>query len=83
MTVDAPPFVLGGSGGLWRRGRGPMRNWAAMAIVAVFAALPLKGLYRFTCGTMEEGFMLYFPELIRRGEVPNVDFLHLLSLIHI
>jgi len=26
---------------------------------------------------MEEGFMLYFPELLRHGSVPNVDFLHL------
>jgi hypothetical protein len=26
---------------------------------------------------MEEGFMLYFPELIKRGKVPNIDFLHL------
>ena len=40
-------------------------------------AIPLRGLYRFTGGTMEEGFMLYFPERIARGDVPNVDFLHL------
>ncbi len=40
-------------------------------------AIPLRGLYRFTGGTMEEGFMLYFPELVRHGDVPNVDFLHL------
>src|SRR5262245_48120773 len=26
---------------------------------------------------MEEGFMLYFPERMARGDVPNVDFLHL------
>ena len=26
---------------------------------------------------MEEGFMLYFPERMSRGDVPNVDFLHL------
>lgn len=72
-----PPFVLGGSGGLARRGRGALRNWAALAVVAVVAALPLRGLYRFTGGTMEEGFMLLFPELVWHGEVPNVDFLHL------
>ena len=39
--------------------------------------IPLRGLYRFTGGTMEEGFMLYFPERVARGDVPNVDFLHL------
>jgi hypothetical protein len=77
VSQDAAPFVLGGSGGLWRRGRGALRNWAGLAIVAVFAALPLKGLYRFTGGTMEEGFMLVFPELVWDGQVPNVDFLHL------
>ena len=43
----------------------------------MLVAIPLRGLYRFTGGTMEEGFMLYFPELLRRGYVPNVDFLHL------
>lgn len=46
-------------------------------MIAVLAALPLPGLYRFTGGTMEEGFMLYFPERIGRGDIPNVDFLHL------
>ena len=30
-----------------------------------------------TGGTMEEGFMLYFPERMWEGDVPNVDFLHL------
>ena len=43
----------------------------------MLVAIPLRGLYRFTGGTMEEGFMLYFPERIARGDVPNVDFLHL------
>ena len=48
-----------------------------IAVILALVALPLRGLYRFTGGTMEEGFMLYFPERIARGDVPNVDFLHL------
>ena len=40
-------------------------------------AIPLRGLFVTTGGTMEEGFMLYFPERMWDGDVPNVDFLHL------
>jgi hypothetical protein len=74
---DPVAFVLGGSGGLRRRAHGAGGAWAGIAAVLVLVAIPLRGLYRFTGGTMEEGFMLYFPELLRRGFVPNVDFLHL------
>ena len=74
---DATSFVLGGRGGLRRRSAGAAGTWAGIAIVLVLVAIPLRGLYRFTGGTMEEGFMLYFPELLRHGSVPNVDFLHL------
>ena len=74
---DATAFVLGGSGGLRRRSSGAVGTWIGIAVVLVLVAIPLRGLYRFTGGTMEEGFMLYFPELISRGQVPNVDFLHL------
>lgn len=70
-------FVLGGSGGLRRRDRGAIGTWLGIALIAAIVALPLKGLYHFTGGTMEEGFMLYFPERIWKGDVPNVDFLHL------
>jgi hypothetical protein len=77
VSSDATAFVLGGSGGLRRRDRGALREWAGIAIVALLVAIPLRGLYRFTGGTMEEGFMLYFPERMTRGDVPNVDFLHL------
>ena len=69
--------MLGGSGGLRRRSQGALGTWLGIAIVAVLVAIPLRGLYRFTGGTMEEGFMLYFPERIAHGDVPNVDFLHL------
>jgi Dolichyl-phosphate-mannose-protein mannosyltransferase len=74
---DPTAFVLGGSGGLRRRSAGALGTWLGLAIVGVLVAIPLRGLYRFTGGTMEEGFMLYFPERLAHGDVPNVDFLHL------
>ena len=77
MTADPTAFVLGGSGGLRRRELGAVRTWVGLGVVAVLVAIPLRGLYRFTGGTMEEGFMLYFPERMSKGDVPNVDFLHL------
>lgn len=77
MTVDDASFALGGTGGLRHRDRGALRTWLAIAVVAVFVVPPLKGLYHTTGGTMEEGFMLYFPQRMWKGDVPNVDFLHL------
>ena len=74
---DTTSFVLGGSGGLRRREQGAVGTWIGIAVVLVLVAIPLRGLYRFTGGTMEEGFMLYFPERMSKGDVPNVDFLHL------
>lgn len=74
---DPVAFVLGGRGGLRRRGAGAAGAWAGIAVIAVLVAIPLRGLYKFTGGSLEEGFMLYFPVLVRRGWVPNVDFLHL------
>ena len=69
--------MLGGRGGLRVRDAGALGTWLGLAVVALIVAIPLRGLYRFTGGTMEEGFMLYFPERIAHGDVPNVDFLHL------
>ena len=78
IPVDDPTaFVLGGSGGLRRRARGARGNWLGIGIVGLAVAIPLRGLYVTTGGTMEEGFMLYFPERMWAGDVPNVDFLHL------
>ena len=57
--------------------RGALGTWLGIAVVGVLVAIPLRGLYRFTGGTMEEGFMLYFPERLASGDVPNEDFLHL------
>ena len=42
-----------------------------------FVMLPVRGLYRATGSSMEEGFMLVFPKLVQQGRIPNVDFLHL------
>jgi hypothetical protein len=75
--TDRTAFVLGGSGGLRRRADGAVGTWIGIAAILVTVAIPLRGLYRFTGGTMEEGFMLLFPELVKDGKVPNVDFLHL------
>ncbi|MET0143702.1 MAG: hypothetical protein ABW328_02815 [Ilumatobacteraceae bacterium] len=77
ISDDRTAFVLGGAGGLRRRASGAGGTWLGIAAVAVLVAIPLRGLYRFTGGTMEEGFMLYFPERLAGGDVPNVDFLHL------
>lgn len=48
-----------------------------MMLISAIIALPLRGLYAATGATMEEGFMLVFPERLMAGDVPNVDFLHL------
>src|SRR5688500_3857255 len=72
----AVPFVLGGSL-RWRGARQHLPGFAAIAVVLAVIALPLRGLYRSTGASMEEGFMLVFPNLVRQGKVPNVDFLHL------
>lgn len=73
---DDRAFVLGGSGGL-RRGREAWRTWLGLGVVAVVTLAPVRGLYLMTGGTMEEGFMLAFPERILAGDLPNRDFLHL------
>jgi hypothetical protein len=70
-STTTVPFVSGG----------PLR-WSVRGAVAVgallaFVMLPVRGLYRATGSSMEEGFMLVFPWLVQQGRVPNVDFLHL------
>ncbi len=47
------------------------------AVISVVCLLPLWGLWLAAGPPMEEGFMLVFPELVLRGEIPNRDFLHL------
>ncbi len=73
-TADDPvPFVFGGAA--FRRPQ--LVPTVAWMTVAVALLLPARGLFRFAGSTMEEGFMLVFPRLVRQGQVPNVDFLHL------
>ncbi len=81
-TAEQPSFVDGGSGGLRLRAaktwqRAAFRTWLGIGIVLAVVAAPLRGLYHTTGGTMEEGFMLYFPEQLLKGKLPNKDFLHL------
>ncbi len=75
IDVDTGPrraYVLGGPL------RPPSRvGWLSAAVLAILIALPLRGLYRGTGSSMEEGFMLVFPMRMLAGDVPNVDFLHL------
>jgi len=67
------PFV---EGGRWfaRPTRRPALAWSL--VVAVFA-IPLPGLFRGVGSSMEEGFMLVFPERLLKGDLPNRDYLHL------
>ncbi len=73
-TGDRTAFVLGGP----LRWRTPTRGGVlAVGVILLAVAIPLRGMYRATGSSMEEGFMLLFPELLREGWTPNVDFLHL------
>jgi hypothetical protein len=65
------PFVSGGAL------RWSWRGGAAVFTLLAFSMLPVRGLYRATGSSMEEGFMLVFPRLVQQGRIPNVDFLHL------
>jgi 4-amino-4-deoxy-L-arabinose transferase-like glycosyltransferase len=53
------------------------RSWASFGAVGSAIAIALPALYRAVGSSMEEGFMLVFPELVMNGLVANVDFLHL------
>ena len=71
--LDRRPWVLGG-----RLPRRPSwQGMLAVAMVLVVVSIPLRGLFIATGSSMEEGFMLVFPERMTKGAVPNVDFLHL------
>jgi hypothetical protein len=57
---------------------GPRTGWALIAVVtAVAFLLPLRALLHAAGPSMEEGFMLVFPERVLHGAVPNKDFLNL------
>jgi len=77
VPADAQvPFVLGGRL-RWRVDRAAVPTLLSWLTIAIAVALPLRGLYKATGSSMEEGFMLVFPRLVQQGKVPNVDFLHL------
>lgn len=50
---------------------------ATWAIITLTFALVVPGMMRSGGSFMEEGFSLVFPERLRAGDVPNVDFLYL------
>lgn len=82
LSARSHPVPLGGSDAFVRGGRSAWRRGhrlsaLTLGLLGVVVALPLGGLYRQPGATMEEGFMLTFPERVLRGDVPNVDFLHL------
>ena len=56
--------------------RGWLRWWPAALVTGVVLAAT-RGLFLAPGAPMEEGFMLVFPERMLKGDVPNVDFLHL------
>ena len=53
------------------------RSWTSFGLVGSAIVITLPALYRAVGSSMEEGFMLVFPELVMKGFVANVDFLHL------
>ena len=67
------PFVLGGP----LRLRFERRAALSLAMVLAVIAIPVRGLFKSTGSSMEEGFMLVFPKRLLAGDVPNVDYLHL------
>lgn len=75
-TAPGTPFVLGG-GVRFRLDRASRPTVISLLVVLLGVAAPLRGLYKATGSSMEEGFMLVFPKLVQQGKVPNVDFLHL------
>jgi len=53
------------------------RAWLGVGAVVLSVVVALPGLFRSVGASMEEGFMLVFPERVLKGAVANVDFLHL------
>ncbi|MEY3618491.1 MAG: hypothetical protein RL726_1189, partial [Actinomycetota bacterium] len=57
--------------------RSALKGWASFGAVLLTVLLALPALFRSVGATMEEGFMLVFPERLLKGAIANVDFLHL------
>ena len=76
--VSSTPFVLGGRVSMRAMfARASIGSWITVSTIAAAVGVALPALYRATGSTMEEGFMLVFPERVIKGAVANVDFLHL------
>jgi hypothetical protein len=64
-----------------RAGAARRRRWLAwlipVGVVGVVIAVPVPGMWVAPGPSMEEGFMLVFPERTLAGDVANRDFLHL------
>jgi len=76
--TETNSFVHGGNvhiANIFRRTS--RRTWASFAVVGSAIAVALPALYRAVGSSMEEGFMLVFPERVIKGDIANVDFLHL------
>jgi hypothetical protein len=76
---DSPPpgSMEPAEGDAWWR-RLLRTPWLAPAlVVGIVMAVPFRGLWVAPGPSMEEGFMLVFPERVLAGDVPNRDFLHL------
>ena len=57
--------------------RPALKGWASFGAVMLTVLVALPALFRSVGATMEEGFMLVFPERVLKGAIANVDFLHL------
>ena len=79
LPQPAPSTFVTGSTFDVRRAftRGAIRSWIAVGAVLAPVLVALPALMRGVGATMEEGFMLVFPERVAKGDVANVDFLHL------
>lgn len=53
------------------------RSWVALGAILLPVSIALPALFRSVGASMEEGFMLVFPERVAKGAIANVDFLHL------
>jgi hypothetical protein len=51
--------------------------WIIVGVAVVAYLLPLRALLHASGASMEEGFMLVFPDRVLHGAVPNKDFLYL------
>lgn len=79
-SLDSPDEAIDSSVAFVHGGRPRSASWRGLTpwiVISGWIALALPALYRAVGSTMEEGFMLVFPERVLKGAIANVDFLHL------